>query len=211
MFKARNKAWFTARRSGKENHWLTFRQLRNKCTSAVRKAKSEYYLSLITSSRNPQNLWKIVNSLKNNSLPFPTSISANNQLISDQKEICQIFNSHFATAGHIFDRNNTNILNKTDPNSIVSKSHGFFSIQPFSPYLIANALAKINPRKVTGEDGLDPILLRLAPVILEYILYIFNLSVLSCRIPRVWKIAHVIHFHKGGETTELNNYRPISK
>uniref|UniRef100_A0A3B1IPA0 Reverse transcriptase domain-containing protein n=1 Tax=Astyanax mexicanus TaxID=7994 RepID=A0A3B1IPA0_ASTMX len=42
-------------------------------------------------------------------------------------------------------------------------------------------------------------------------LYIFNLSVLSCRIPRVWKTAHVIPLHKGGEATELNNYRPISK
>ncbi|KAL7865358.1 hypothetical protein SRHO_G00106050 [Serrasalmus rhombeus] len=131
LFKARNKAWSTARRSGERDHWLTFRQLRNKCTSAVRKAKSEYYCSLITSTRNPQNVWKIVNSLKNNSPPFPTSVLVDDQLISAQKEIGQVFNSHFAAAGHIFDKNSTNPLNKTDLSSTVSKTHGLFSLQPF--------------------------------------------------------------------------------
>ena len=102
LFKARNKASSTARCIGERDNWLTFRQLRKKCTSAVRKAKSDYYLGLITSSTNTQNFWKIVKSLKNNSSTLPTSVIVDDQLISNQKEICRAFNTHFAAAGHIF-------------------------------------------------------------------------------------------------------------
>ena len=41
----RNKAWSLARHSGEDSNWIVFRQLRNRCTTMVRKAKSEYILS----------------------------------------------------------------------------------------------------------------------------------------------------------------------
>ncbi len=47
LLKRRNKAWTLARRTGDPGHWLAFRQLRNKCTTAIRKAKSDDYLNLI--------------------------------------------------------------------------------------------------------------------------------------------------------------------
>ncbi len=46
----------------------TFRQLRNKCTSSLRKAKAIYYTELICSSfTNPSKFWKAVNVNKNKS------------------------------------------------------------------------------------------------------------------------------------------------
>merc|ERR1712239_44211 len=42
MFRERNRAWALARRSGDPSHWLAFRQIRNKCTSSVRNAKSSH-------------------------------------------------------------------------------------------------------------------------------------------------------------------------
>uniref|UniRef100_A0A8B9HIT2 Integrator complex subunit 2 n=2 Tax=Astyanax mexicanus TaxID=7994 RepID=A0A8B9HIT2_ASTMX len=64
--------------------WLTFRQLRNRCTAPIRKAKSDYFLNQITSSSNPQDFWKAVNFLKNNSQQIPTKILVNSILISSK-------------------------------------------------------------------------------------------------------------------------------
>ena len=39
---------------------------------------------------------------------------------------------------------------------------------------------------------MDPLFLQLtAPAILEHITYILNLSILTCRIPSIWKTAHI--------------------
>ena len=50
-----------------------------------------------------------------------------------------------------------------------------------------------------------------APLITEQITYLFNLSLSTGVIPSIFKSAHVIPLYKGGESSDLNNYRPISK
>lgn len=51
LLQLRNKAWSKARQTRLCSDWLTFRQLRNKCTVSVKKAKSSYYLNTISSSQ----------------------------------------------------------------------------------------------------------------------------------------------------------------
>uniref|UniRef100_A0A8B9HR54 Integrator complex subunit 2 n=1 Tax=Astyanax mexicanus TaxID=7994 RepID=A0A8B9HR54_ASTMX len=77
LLQSKNKAWSIARCTGEGEKWLTFRQLRNRCTAPIRKAKSDYFLNQITSSSNPQDFWKAVNFLKNNSQQIPTKILVN--------------------------------------------------------------------------------------------------------------------------------------
>ena len=63
-----------------------------------------------------------------------------------------------------------------------------------------------------GEDNLDPFSINLSALIIsKQITHIFNLSISSGTVPKVWKKAHVIPLHKGGDKSDLNNYRPISK
>ena len=60
----RNVAWAKARRSDFASDLSIFRQLRNKCTSLMKRAKSEYYLFVTTENlNNPQNFWKVIKSL----------------------------------------------------------------------------------------------------------------------------------------------------
>ena len=70
----------------------------------------------------------------------------------------------------------------------------------------------IDCKKSAGPDNLDPYLLKLsADIIAAPITHIFNLSLLSNTIPRIWKTAYVLPLFKNGDPSELNNYRPISK
>ena len=65
--------------------------------------------------------------------------------------------------------------------------------------------ASINPKQLTGADLLN------APIIALPLAHIFNLTLVSGNIPKVWKAAHVLPLHKGSDTSDPNNYRPISK
>ena len=78
--------------------------------------------------------------------------------------------------------------------------------------LVMEALQAIDIRSSVGEDNLDPFFLRIsAPFIVEHIASIFNASILSGFVPSVWKSAQVVPLHKGGDSSDPNNYRPISK
>uniref|UniRef100_A0A3Q3GUZ1 Reverse transcriptase domain-containing protein n=1 Tax=Labrus bergylta TaxID=56723 RepID=A0A3Q3GUZ1_9LABR len=117
LLKERDKAWASARKTAA--HWLLFRQLRNKYTYSLRKAKTSNHQELISScSLNPSKFWKAANINKNKSSP----------------------------------------------------------ISPFSLFHL-----------------------------------IFNLSITTGVVPQVWKSAHIVPLHKGGDKNKLNNYRPISK
>lgn len=55
----RDAAWTMARKSSSQADWLRFRQLRNRFTSEVKKAKSNYYLSETTKNlKDPKKFWR---------------------------------------------------------------------------------------------------------------------------------------------------------
>lgn len=67
-----------------------------------------------------------------------------------------------------------------------------------------------------NSSGVDPWLILFflklcAPIIAEQVAHLFNLSVATGVFPQVWKTAHVLPLHKGGDKTDLTNYWPIYK
>jgi len=59
---------------------------------------------------------------------------------------------------------------------------------------------------------LDPIFLKLAANhIPEPLTHIFNLSLSTNILPKHWKSAFFFSLLKGGDPSDVNNYRPISK
>ncbi len=85
-----------------------------------------------------------------------------------------------------------------------------FLLKPLSTIEVFNAICSIDPKNSTGADQLEPwLLLIAAPLLVECIAYIFNLTVETCHIPDLWKSAHILPLHKEGQWTELDN--PISK
>ena len=208
--RARDMAWKKARSSGLRSDWQTFHLLRNKCLCMIRKAKSSYYISTLSEcSGNPGKFWKTVKSLsQTQSSSLPNQIITDSATVSNKNELCNIFNEHFVAAGHLFGTSDLPSCNPIHDSPNLQK----FSFKFFSDTEVREALSTIDPKKSTGADDLDPQLLLLAsPVISDIITHIFNLTLETNNIPRLWKTAYVSPLHKGGPTGELNNYRPISK
>lgn len=82
---------------------------------------------------------------------------------------------------------------------------------PFSAQAVCRALKELDPRKPSGPDLIDPYFLKLAAdFAAEALTHIFNLTLLTNKIPRIWKSAFVLPLLKRGDPSILNNYRPIS-
>ena len=88
-----------------------------------------------------------------------------------------------------------------------------FSIfEPVSHAEVYKALKAIETKKYAGPDNLDSYLLKIAAgIITEPVAHIFNLSLLTNFIPSIWKSAYVLPLQKGGDPSDANDYRPISK
>lgn len=143
---------------------------------------------------------------------FPEQILIGSNEIKDKAVIVNQFNKHFIQAGFIFNQT----INKFVPCPAMSVSENvnreLFNFKPISVLEVHKALRDIDHKKSAGTDNLDPFLLKVAAdIIAEPIAHIFNLSLLSNSIPKSWKAAYVLPLHKGGDPSELNNYRSISK
>jgi len=204
-FKLRDKAWAKYRLSKETADWSEYKKLRNACTTKTRNAKSNYYKHSL-SHKNPKQFWKRLNSLinKTNTSP-PSKLRVNNNIISDPTSMANAFNQHFSSiccsqSSELFYSNITNTLNNIS-----------FSFALIHPSDVQQAISEIKSSKGAGPDGLDIKFIKLASHVLAFPLCdLFNLSLSTCVIPVMWKFAKVIPLHKGGDSLDVNNYRPIS-
>lgn len=87
-----------------------------------------------------------------------------------------------------------------------------FRFSPISRSEVLKALKNLDIKKSAGSDEVEPYFLKVAAeIIAGPLAYIFNLSLEQNVVPDVWKSALVVPLLKGGDPTNLNNYRPISK
>ncbi|XDV43619.1 hypothetical protein PO909_012067 [Leuciscus waleckii] len=86
-----------------------------------------------------------------------------------------------------------------------------FSFSTIYPSEVQQAILEIKSSNGAGPDGLDIKFIKLSSHVLAFPLCdLFNLSLSTCSIPLMWKFAKVIPIHKGGDSMDVNNYRPIS-
>lgn len=180
---------------------LIFRQLRNRLTFLLQKAKSDFYLSTITENLN--NL--------------PPCINSEGATVYYRAFVLECFNKHFIASGSLFSRSSPPNISPV-PSHVPSVSDaGLFSGHPFcfrlfSAEEVHRALLSLDTTKSAGSGHLEPYFLKLATdFIAQPLQCIFNLTVTTNRIPAIWKIAYVLPLLKGGDPTCLNNYRPMSK
>ena len=63
---------------------------------------------------------------------------------------------------------------------------------------VLKELLKLDPKKTSGSDGLDPLFFKVAaPIIAKPISDLFNLSLLCGEVPIAWKAATVCPLFKG--------------
>ena len=85
----------------------------------------------------------------------------------------------------------------------------WFSIPLISEREVSRVLDSLNANKSVGLDGIHPIILKLSSPA-KHISEIINKSINSGKCPDCLKLAKVLALHKGNDTCNPSNYRPIS-
>ena len=190
-----------------------YNRYRNILTAVLRSAKKMHYQSeFAKNSGNSKETWKTLKSLiksKQKTNVFPNKlIGAKGELLTDDIDIAETFNSFFTEIGENLCKNIPK--SSLDPLQFVPCIDNDMNLELTNEEEII-AVIKGLKNVGAGADNISAKLFKLSyQSILKPILHLFNVC-LGCGIfPSIFKIAVVNPIFKSGDEKLLNNYRPIS-
>ena len=201
------RAFHKHKRTKNENHWNNYKSLSNEYHVKLNEAEAKYKQSLcdtLSTSKNSKSWWSTVKWLlgKGGDTSYP-AMNVNGKQITDNKLKAEEFNNSFLSYSNI-DESSAELPPDEDfpqhLDSIVATEAEVYDL-----------LKCVDPSKATGPDGISPRLLKEAGIaIVPSLTKLINLSLSLSKVPRRWKLAHVIPLFKKGEKSDPNNYRPVS-
>ena len=222
--KERDKVLRKARKSKNTSDWTLYKRLRNRCTEMIRSAKSMFHKTLLCeNAKNPRKFWQCIKSIiptksqKSTSSAVPFIEYEPNDSTTFMKSRAQskenIFCKFFSNAAKSLKERFiplTDFIWKPPP-LIPSRTNKTFTMKYVSKVFIENQLKKLKRHKATGIDNLPTCLLKdSASIIARPLSHLINLSIKTSTVPTEWKVARVNPLHKSGNTTNPDNYLPIS-
>jgi len=86
-----------------------------------------------------------------------------------------------------------------------------FLFRPVTKGEVLKVISSLKRSKSPGLDNIPPgTVIDAALEITQPLLHILNLSLSTSKVPSEWKVARCVPIFKGGDTKNLDNYRPIS-
>ena len=174
----------------------------------MRCCKREYLEGVLhQAKKHPRKLWLEINRLLGRQVrPHIQLLQTEDSEISDSQDIAEALNYFFTYRTQAMSTNTPPCQTRKDSAVPVQ-----FTFKLVEEKTVAKLLSNVNKRKATGCDGISARALKLAGTTLAPSLCsLFNQSITSATLPKEWKSANITPVHKGGDETNMNNYRPIS-
>lgn len=193
-----------------------YKRLRNYVTNEIRKAKHKYYRNkLDLSFGNSKKTWKVINEIvkpnnekKNKSIKF-INPSNPEEVITDDKLICETFNNYYVNAGknlsdNITDNNipATHYLDSRCANSLIFKLT--------DRHEVTRLIEGLNDSAAGIDEIPSRIIKHVSNEIASPLTIIFNKSMSEGIFPDQLKKAKITPIFKKGNKNECKNYRPVS-
>ena len=199
-------------------NWEKYRQARNYVTKIRRKSVKTYFIERCTGGCKSKDFWSTIKPFITNKGTITkknTIIEENNVLVTDQKEIAEIFNDYYVNVASsigdnsiIIDDNHSSI-NKID--NIMNNCNSTLSFTSIDESFVTKQINKMNSKKATGHDGLSVKMIKLAePIITKPLTKLINKSIENSQFPKSFKIAQVAPIYKKKSSLDKANYRPVS-
>ena len=130
--------------------WLSFKQMRNKYTQPIRKAKVSYFKEQFSlCGSNPKKFWKWLNlEKKPSSSQLPMSLNVDDVVVTDKKHMAELFNHHFIKSGFLFDSAMPPCLS----NISLSPTHSNATSPEASPSFSPSPLQRLSLPAVTESE-----------------------------------------------------------
>ena len=220
QMKDRDYFYKKAKKHGNDNDWEIAKYLRNQTNTNIRKAKSEYVLSQLELCKEDNSkFWRVIKSV----FPSKQRGKANIRLKKNQKEIplgevADYINDFFINVGNAAAAAPNTAMPNTHP--IESKLNLTITEEPELPPLSLDQVTQtevlrlseqINTNKSSGINNINAQVVKDSLIALnKQFTNMINTSLSASKFPEDWKKANVVPIPKGGDPTEVGNYRPIS-
>lgn len=183
---------------------------RDSLTKAVRKAKLNYYRSKINQNlKDPKKIWQTIQEASNefhSQNTIKIIKTDNGQPVSTSMEIANEFNTFFGTIGAKLARE----IHPT-PQTYHTLCNRSMYLRPIrEPELIA-VIGTLKNTNSCGEDKINSKVIKdNHKHLIKPLLHLINCIFSTGHYPQIFKKSIIIPIHKGGDKTDMNNYRPIS-
>ncbi len=187
----------------KNNNWITKTKAHTLCVTLKKVIKRERRRIVEAKSRtsNPRGFWRLVRSLKGNSVSTIPEIKSNEKTLPEDIA-CEEFAS-------FFDR------------KVMKLAEGFSDCVPIllpdsrdvkiTQEILDNAHSKMKPKKSSGPDNIPMLIVKDSYEIFRpSYLKLFNRILSEGSVPTIWKKAVVTPVFKKGDNTKVDNYCPVS-
>ena len=189
-----------------------YRNLKRNVTKDIKNEKRNHYRKIIENSQNkPKTIWNIVNKVKGKEIMSNDyKIFHNGDIITNKNDIVDIFGNFLSTTidKKLDSHFGCNISSQctVGPSSNVSMFFG-----PVSEDEVFEVIMNLPNKKSTGLDGIPVDLIKkcskeISPILTELI----NKSVVLGKFPSSLKIAAILPILKKGDSSNIENYRPIA-
>ena len=206
-----------------ENLRNEYKKLRNEITKDKRDSKKSYYTAYFEKNKHKSSeIWKGIRSLVNIKSMKTNNIKLldeNRNLVSDTKEISNIFNKYFATIGSKIEQkipfepgDFKDFFNKKNKNgNVIIDSPKSFFLTATVPSEVEKVIDTLDIKKSTGPNSIPVVILKMFKLFFStWLSKLINLTFEAGIFPNILKIAKVTPLHKKASKLDFLNYRPIS-
>ena len=210
LIRKRKRAYKKARRTNLIEHWQSFKRIRNKVISMVRKGKDSFYENLSDKLKShklcSKDWWSTIKHFINsNSTSNIPPLEYNNNVVSEDLAKANVLNTFFQSQT-IMNENGV-ILPDIQPAQVDTELDKLVLTQQE----VQSALEIIPLGKASGPNGLSNRILReLSAQVSAPYCSLFNQSLRLGVFPTSYKEANVCPVPKKGDLSLVTNYRPIS-
>ena len=154
MMQARNYFRTKFRKTGNQEDWINYKNLKRRVINLTRKAKAEYFTNLVkTIGAHPGKAWSRLNAaIGRKSKRQTISLRMDSGMITSKSEIVQTFSTHFSTIA--------NSLPSAQPQQL-SASGSRFQFTTIENEMVLELLTTLDERKAAGPDGISARVLKM--------------------------------------------------
>lgn len=206
-------------------YYALYKEKRNAVTAIKRSLIRSYFLKRCNGGSRNKDFWKTIRpffSKKSNSSSDIT-LREGNDIITDEEKLCNIFNDFFVSIGSEIgevennDRPLADVLETYKNHSSITMINTLglelcsFKLTPINIVDTKKAIAKLNPRKASGFDGIPPAFIKtLKNDLAESITLLINKCISQNVFPDSLKKSNISPVFKKKNPLNKDNYRSIN-
>ena len=203
--KQKRHAWSQYVATKRRCDFERYKRIRNQANEVVRTAKRNFERKIAGKAKTEsKKFWKYVRSKVKSHSSVTNLKKDDSSMTNTDQDKAEVLNDFFAS---VFTRENQDEIPTIDDKQFDKPLDNI----TISAELVEKVLKGLNPGKSMGPDEINPLLLKtMSRVFSVPLARIFQESLTSGTLPKVWKDARVTPLFKKGQKCDPGNYRPVS-